>query len=651
MTGPPQDGAPLSHLTSELREILDRLPRGPGVYLLKNREGTIIYVGKAKSLFSRVRSYFSRASRDTRAFVPLLERVVGDVETIVTRNEKEALLLENTLIKRHKPRFNVMLRDDKSYLVLRLDPTAPYPRLEVTRRIHDDGARYFGPYHSATACRQTLRLVNRHFQLRTCSDRTLSSRSRPCLQHQIQRCPAPCVIEVDPRRYSQQVEDVTLFLRGRGAELMVELERRMRQAAEELEFERAARIRDQLAALRSAQQGQQVVGDSLVDQDVVGFHREGDQADLVVLLVRQGKLVGRRPFSFSGQEFPDDELLSGFLSRYYERGETIPRQILVSLELEDREAKRQWLGELGGDPVEILVPKRGDKRRLLELARQNARANFFSRRQRETDVEQSLAKVQLRLRLSRPPRRVECYDVSGFQGELVVASMVVLVDGTPLPAAYRHFTIRSQNKDDFASMYEVLCRRLRRALNRDAGWELPDLFVVDGGKAQLSMALTALGDVGLPDGSAPPDLVALAKERPAPRHRPGSATGEPEGPRRPERVYLPRVKDPIVLLPHTAEHFLLTRIRDEAHRFAITQHKKLRQRRGLRSSLDEIPGIGQKRKRELLKAMGSLRRIREATLEELAEVPSMTSKAAEAVVAYLRSPPGDDKEGEPGRDL
>jgi excinuclease ABC subunit C len=702
---------PLGHLRPGLREVLERLPREPGVYILRGHEGEMLYIGKGKNLSARVRSYFSRSSGDTRAFVPLLEHIVGDVETIVTRNEKEALLLENTLIKKHTPRFNVMLRDDKSYLVLRLDPGARFPRLEVTRRIRDDGARYFGPYHSATSCRQTLRLVNRHFQLRTCTDRTLRSRRRPCLQHQIGRCLAPCVLEVDPELYGQQVRDVTLFLRGRGAELITELDQRMREAAAGLEFELAARIRDQIAALRSAQLAQQVVAETLVDQDVFGFHREGDQADVVVLQFREGKLVGRRPYSLSGQEFPDQEMLSGFVSSYYllREGERPPARVLVPLSLEDDEAKRQWLADLRDGPVEILVPRRGDRRRLLDLAQKNARANFATRRRREADLEEALAKLQRRLRLTRPPRRIECFDISGFQGQLVVASMAVLTDGEPERSRYRHFTIQSEHKDDFAAMYEALSRRLQRARSGEAGWELPDLIVVDGGKAQLSMAVAALRDAALPSTVEAPDLVALAKERPeggagaggaapstpikqggagaggaapstpikqggagaggaapstpikqggagaggaapsTPIKQGGAGAGgaAPSTPpddrsRRPERVFLVGVKDPLVLRENSAELYILTRVRDEAHRFAITHHKKLRRRRGLRSGLDDIPGIGPKRKRELLKAMGSLRRIREAGVDELAAVPGMTLKAAEAVAAYLKQPEPDD---------
>ena len=623
----------MDHLSAELRRILDLLPREPGVYLMRDHDGQVIYVGKAKNLFSRVRSYFNSGG-DGRAFVPLLVQLVADVETMVTRNEKEALLLENTLIKKHKPRHNVMLRDDKNYLVLRLDPLARFPRLEVIRRIKDDGARYFGPYHSATSCRQTLRLVNRHFQLRTCRDRTLESRKRPCLQYQIGRCPAPCVFEVDAQEYDRHVQDVTLFLRGKGQDLIASLQQRMRAAAEALEFELAARIRDQATALRAALQQQHVVSEEMADQDVFGYFREGDDVDLVVLLMRRGKLVGRRPFSLSGQEFPDQEVLSALVSRYYDRGEQVPAQVLVPLVLEDAVAKRQWLSELRGSAVKILVPRRGARRRLLDLARRNARSNFETRRHRDADREEALAKLQRRLRLSRYPRTIECYDISQFHGEEVVASMVVLQSGEPLRSGYRRFRIRGKRKDDFAAMYEVLSRRLRRAREGDQGWDLPDLLVVDGGKAQLSMALAALKDVGLPEGGEEPGVVALAKERTS--RDPGADDAGPEpGDNIPDRVFLPHVKDPILLRPNTAELFLLSRIRDEAHRFAITYHKSLRKRKKLRSGLEDIPGIGPKRRKALLRDLGSLKRIRAASLEELRAVPGMSSRAAEAVAEYF----------------
>ena len=444
------------------------------------------------------------------------------------------------------------------------------------------------------------------------------------------------MLEVDREGYAAQVQDVSLFLRGKGDQLVQDLEQRMAEAAQELAYERAARLRDQIAALRAALIGQQVVGDSLVDQDVFGYHREGDRLDAVVLVIRQGKLLGRRPYSLSGQEFPDEEVLSALVGRYYDRGEEVPRQVLLPMALEDEEAKRQWLADLRGGAVDLLVPMRGDKVRLLELATRNARSNFESRRQRESDMVEALGKLQRRLRLSRLPRRIECYDVLHLQQESVVVSMVVLLDGEPARGEYRKFRVNAPEKDDFAAMYEVLSRRLRRAREGDAGWDLPDLLVVDGGKAQLSMASAALRDVGLAAGAEPPDLVALAKERSGP---------DAQGEERPDRVFRVGVKDPVLLRPNTAALYLLARARDEAHRFAITYHKALRRRRALRSGLEDIPGIGPGRRKALLKHLGSLRRVRAASTEDLAAVPGMTRKAAENVAKYFASGVPDDSDG------
>ncbi len=459
------------------------------------------------------------------------------------------------------------------------------------------------------------------------------------------------MFDIDPDEYARQVEDVTLFLRGRGELLLTDLRQRMQRVAEELDYERAARLRDQIAAVESSLLGQRAVSDTLVDQDVVGFFREGDRVDLVVLIIRQGKLSGRRAFSLSGQEFPDDEVVSAFVGRFYDRGEPPPRELLLPLELEDQEAKAQWLAELRGSPVSLLTPRRGKKRKLLELARRNAESNFQTRRSHGMDAEQALAKLQKRLRLSRLPRRIECYDISGFHEQQVVASMAVLESGEPRTGQYRRFKVRSKNRDDFAAMYEVLSRRLRRARQGDEGWALPDLIVVDGGKAQLSMALAALEDVGLPPGVDPPDVVALAKERPVAdialtaSESESASPGKPEEDKtKPDRVFLPGEKDPVRLRTHTAELYLLSRIRDEAHRFAITYHRQLRQRKTLRSGLEDIPGIGPRRRQLLLKELGSLKRVREATVEQLLAVPTMTSKAAEAVARYFASGPVDGKE-------
>jgi excinuclease ABC subunit C len=694
----------LDTLDPALREILDRIPPDPGVYLMKDKKGKIIYIGKAASLRARVRSYFTR-SGDNRAFVPLLNRLLGDIETVVTNNEKEALLLENNLIKQHQPRFNVKLVDDKNYLVLRLDPTARYPRLEVVRRIGHDQARYFGPYHSATAVRAALKVVNRHFKLRTCTDHVLNTRTRPCLQYQIKRCDAPCVFPVPDAEYADQVRDVTLFLQGKDQELLTRLRTRMKEAATGLEFERAAAVRDQIAALEKTLESQRVVSEDLRDQDVLGFYREGDRVEIAVLHVRLGKLLGRESFSFTDQEFPDDEILSSFVGLYYDLGTTIPDEVLLCCPIEDVQVKAEWLRERRGRKAEVLIPKRGERARLVELANKNAAAAFYSRRNKARDTDELLGKIQQRLGLKHLPRRIECFDISHIQGSYTVASMVVFIDGEPAKGEYRRFKIRMARNDDFASMYEVISRRFRRSVKgqgrsaaapgrgeqagtyealaaagegsapglalaepappsygpspgpsqeideeepadnprrrgRGAGqerlWPLPDLLVIDGGKGQLGSALAALKDVGVDLGvtSSPLDVVALAKDR-------ETMSGEKQT----DRVFLPRIKDPIPLRPNTAELHVLSRIRDEAHRFAITFHGELRRRRTLRSALADVPGIGARRQRELLRHFGSLKKVREASLEELLAVPGMSRPAAEAVRRFFEEGGGSAGEG------
>jgi excinuclease ABC subunit C len=625
----------LDELDDRLREILDRIPPDPGVYLMKDKKGRIIYVGKAASLKARVRSYFTR-SGDTRAFVALLGRLLGDIETVVTNNEKEALLLENNLIKQHQPRFNVKLVDDKNYLVLRLDPRARYPRLEVVRRIGKDGAKYFGPYHSATSCRATLQVVNRHFKLRTCTDHVLNSRRRPCLQYQIKRCDAPCVYPIPNEEYGKQVQDVALFLEGKDQELLKRLQGRMRDASAATEYEVAAAVRDQIRALEKTLEEQRVVSAELRDQDVFGLYRQGDAVEIVVLSVRNGKLLGRRNFSFSGQEFPTEEVLSSFVSLYYDLGAFIPDEVLLPLTVEDAAVKAEWLTEKrGARKVDVVAPRRGGKHKLIELADKNAASSFFTRRNKNEDTEAALSKLQSRLSLKRLPRRIECFDISHIQGTATVGSMVVFLDGEAAKSEYRTFKVKTATNDDFASMYEVLSRRFRRGKAGEAGWVLPDLLVIDGGKGQLSTALAALRDAQIDVGMNGLDVVGLAKER-----------EDESGEKQPDRVFLARAKDPIRLRANTAELFLLMRVRDEAHRFAVTFHKKLRRRRTLRSALEDVPGVGQKRKRELLKHFGSLKKVRAATVEELARAPGMTTAAAEAVVRYFAdAPPAPADEG------
>jgi excinuclease ABC subunit C len=604
--------------------VIERLPTEPGVYLMKDKKGRVIYVGKAKDLRARVAQYFRGA--DERLFVAtgLLARLVGDIETIVVGNEKEALLLENNLIKQHNPRFNVKLTDDKNYIVLRIDPARRFPRVEVVRKIGDDGARYFGPYHSATSARETLRVVNRHFQLRTCTDHVLEHRQRPCILHQIKRCPAPCVLPLDPAAYAEQVEDAALFLAGKRDDLVPRLKTRMKEAATALAYERAAQLRDQLYAVENAKIAQNVVQREQLDQDVIGFHRVADVVEVVVLFMRQGKLIGRRSFRLTDQEIPDSEVVRGFVKSYYELGPTIPDEVLLPLPIDDADVLADWLRERRGSRVLVFAPERGPKVRLVELAHKNAQAQAGSRRG-QSDALAALAKLERRLGLRALPRRIECFDIAHLQGAATVASMVVFHDGEPARQAYRRFKVKTVTNDDFAAMYEVLSRRFRRARDGVPGWEAPDLLVVDGGKGQLGTALAALRDLGFDMvGERGFDAIGLAKER-----------DDAEGEAQPDRVYLRGVKDPVKLRPSSTELMVLARIRDEAHRFANTFHRSLRDRRTLRSSLDDVPGVGQKRKVLLLRTFGSVKKIREASADELAAVPGMSKKAAQAVVQFF----------------
>ncbi|MHB1846831.1 MAG: excinuclease ABC subunit UvrC [Deltaproteobacteria bacterium] len=623
---------PSGGLLPALQDKLDRLPASPGVYLMKDREGRVVYVGKAVSLRSRVRSYFNRTG-DSRAFIPLLDGLLGDIEILLTSNEKEALILENTLIKKHKPRFNVMLRDDKSFICLRLDGRSAYPRLEIVRAKgqKEDGASYFGPYSSASSIRETLRVVNRHFQLRTCTDREMAGRSRPCLEHQLGRCPAPCVFDVPRERYAESVREVGLFLSGKADQLTGELTGRMQGAAAGERFEEAARLRDQLRAVERSLERQRVVQAERIEEDVFGVAREGPHLAVALLLVRQGRLVESRAFDFTKQEFPTDELLGSFVSLYYDRA-TPPRELLLPLPIEGADSLAALLSEKAGRQVGVLVPQRGEKRRLVEMACQNAEQALRARAKKGADLDETLSRLVHRLNLTRSPRRIECYDISNFQGTEVVGSKVAFRDGEPDKGNYRRYRIRSfSGQDDFAALYEVLSRRLGKG---KVEGDLPDLLVIDGGKGQLEVAMAALRDQGV----SGVDVISLAKSRLV-EGEAGKGDGATHSP---ERVFLPGVKEPVVLRQNSSEIFILQRLRDEAHRFAIGYHRKLRDRRTLRSALDAIAGIGPSRRRALLRRFGSLQGVRAAEPAEIAAMPGFGPELAERVLGALKaggSPP------------
>ncbi|MDI1451254.1 excinuclease ABC subunit UvrC [Polyangium sp. 6x1] len=653
---------------------LDTLPTKPGCYLFYDKTGAAIYVGKAKSLRSRVRSYFQEGGSDSRYFIPILRKIVRDLETVVTSTEKEAAVLENELIKKHKPRFNVKLRDDKDFLCLRIDTKNPWPRLETVRRPSPDGARYFGPFHSATSARRTLHLVNKHWKLRTCTDLDMASRRRPCLQYQIKRCPAPCVYEVDRDDYAEQVRSVSLFLEGRHDELTGELEKRMKEAARSMEFERAAIYRDQLKAVESARESQRVVSVKDVDQDVVGLYREGSIAEVELIKVRSGRVADTVSFSLRGVELPDEEILGNFLTQYYgDEAEVpvdvIPDEILLPVLPDGAEGVSEWLGDRRGRKVALVVPQRGPRVELLAMARENAEHAFKEKQRASDDIEARLDDLRERLRLPSLPRRIECCDISHLGGGDTVGSIVALRDGQPDRKHYRNFRVRTKTEgDDYAAMYEVLARRFRRgrtakeikeaeaaaeaaaeaeadlaaeaatdamaeteteapppssSKKAEAEWDLPDLFVVDGGRGQLNVALSAARDLGLHDLP----IVGLAKER-------ESVIGE----KMVDRVYLPGQKNGIQLRPGSSSLFFLARARDEAHRFANHIREKLGKARRLRSEIEDIPGLGDAVRKALLRELGSMGALRTATDAQILAVTGVTKRHLTAIRKVIAAP-------------
>jgi len=606
-------------------EKLANLPSRSGVYLMRDDRGKVIYVGKAKDLRARVRAYFNNP--DERSQIQFLVRRVDDVETLVTSNDKEALILENNLIKQYKPRYNIRLKDDKSYLSIKVTTQHAWPRIFTTRKIVKDGNRYFGPFASAVAARETLDIVEKHFLLRNCTEHNFKNRSRPCLQYQIKRCLAPCVLPVSQPDYRERVRQAILFIEGKQNELLSELRQRMAEKSEALEFEAAAKVRDQIQAVEKTLEKQRMVAHWGSDQDVFGLYREGGFIEVQILFVRQGKLTGSQSYSLEDLEFPDEEVMGALLTQFYQGHRFIPDEILLPVELEDAEVREEYLRESKGKRVSIFSPQRGDKRELVEMARENARQSFSERHDQEKAREKMLQELRSKLRLKNYPQRIECFDISMLHGAHAVGSMVTFINGEPDKSRYRHYRIRtidaSSGGDDFGMMLEVLKRRFTRG---QAEEDLPDLVVVDGGRGQLAMALAAMAEVGIKGVEA----VGLAKMRVQ------SAPRSAEIERSEERVFLPGQSNPVILKRNSNALFLLQRVRDEAHRFAITHHKKLRARQTLFSALDHIPGVGGARKRALLRAFGSIKRIEEATLEDLLKVPSMNEKAAREILQSLR---------------
>ncbi len=590
---------------------------------MKSADGEVLYVGKANNLRSRLRSYFS-SKGDGRAQIRFLMNRVRNIDTIVTDTEKEALLLENTLIKKHRPRYNINLRDDKTYISLRLDLREEYPALQMVRKVKRDGALYFGPFSSSSAVRETLKEIHRIFPLRRYPIQTCRRRTRPCLFHQIGQCSGPCHGLIAPDEYRELVGGVVSLLSGRENETIGLLRQKMEASAANMQFEEAARLRDQIRAIETTVERQKVSEAGGGDQDVIGVHRDGGEVEVVLLFIRQGKLTGRRTYSLEWR-LDEDELLSSFLQQYYGREVLIPDRLLLPFLPEDAGPLGDWLSESKGKKVEVLAPRRGEKRRLVEMAERNALESFRERGSRREARLNVLEEIRERLHLSKVPRRVECFDISNVQGRFSVGSMAVFTDGEPDRKEYRRFRIRTvEGADDFASLYEVLLRRLKRGIERQ---DLPDLILIDGGKGQLSVLMTALGDLEL---TGRIDAASIAKSRVMANVR-GKAVERSE-----ERFFLPGRKNPVLLRQGSPSLFLLERLRDEAHRFAITYHRKLRSKSALHSPLEDVPGVGPARRKVLLKYFESLRKIREASLEELKAVPGLPEEVAKNIYDFSR---------------
>lgn len=607
-----------------LRDQIDRFPHAPGVYLMQDVKGTVVYVGKAKHLRNRVRQYFSQ-SGDPRYHIRLGLPTVDRIDFIVTNTEKEALILENTLIKKHRPRFNISLRDDKNHVHLRLDPRQPYPRLTVVRRPGKDKALYFGPYASSQAVRETLRTLYRAFPIRSCTDSVFNSRTRPCLYYEIAQCVAPCVPGyTTAAAYEELVQQVILHLQGRSDDIVKALKIQIARASEALRFEDAGRLYKRLQAVQETMGKQRVTAMKQRDQDIFGYYRAGNTLQLQTLNVRSGQLVGGRPYAFSQQLGSESEALSSFIFQYYVDNPYIPREVLLPVQLEDAAALAEWLSDKKQRQVAVEAPQKGDKHHLVQLAMKNAALAYQKEHDADEQQRRTLEELQSKLHLRHLPQRIECFDISNISGALAVGSMVTFQDGQPDKQRYRRYRIKTLvGPNDFGMMLEVLRRRYRRAV---AEHDLPDLLLVDGGKGQLQMALRALEELGITEL----EVAGIAKSR----LTVGKANGIRQ--RSDERLHRPGRKNPVTFAPNSSALFLLQRVRDEAHRFAITYHKTLRRKQALRSELEDIPGIGAQRKTLLLRHFGSLKQIRNASLAELYAVPGLPQQLAQTIFDHFK---------------
>ena len=598
-------------------EQLRQLPAKPGVYLMRDGEGNVLYVGKAANLHHRVRSYFGAGQKLSTKLQRMVARV-SDFEFYVTASEQEALILELNLIKRHRPRYNVRLKDDKTFPYLKIDLNEDWPRVHITRRLEENGGRYFGPFASAKSIRQTLKMIRGIFPFRSCSKAITGTDLRPCLEYHIHHCLAPCIGVVSRQEYAEVIKQVILFLEGKQEMVVQELESKMKQAAEALNFEQAALLRDQIQAVDRVIEGQRIATKVRGEQDVIAFAQDKDQAYVQVFFIRSGKLIGRESFILQGTSSEEPhQIMTSFIKQFYNSSPHIPPLLLLQCGVEDRAIIENWLESKRGGKVHIQVPGRGSKKQLVETVAENARQGLEQLKIKQlamlTALEASLDEIQRELQLKCAPLRIECYDISNIQGKNAVGSMVVFDKGKPKPAHYRRFRIKTvSGANDYAMLQEVLKRRFKRVSHAANAWAiLPDLVLIDGGRGQLNCAVAAMQEVRAESIAT----ASLAKEN--------------------EEVFIPQRAKPIIL-PHSSPGLqLLQRLRDEAHRFALGYHQKIHRKETFASALDTIPGIGVKRKRSLVKQFGSVGAIRRASIEDLAATEGMSRRLAKKIKELL----------------
>jgi excinuclease ABC subunit C len=617
----------------KLSRKLKTIPTGTGVYMMKDARNEVIYVGKAKILRNRVRSYF-QSSGDERLFIKFLVKRIADIDFVLTDTEKEALILENNLIKQFKPRFNINLRDDKTFVSIKLDMNQKFPYPVIIRQIEpytgkgkgakkNDKILYFGPYSSSRAVRETLRYVNGLFPIRKCSQNVFKSRVRPCLYYQIGKCVAPCCDLVDESTYKELINEIILVLKGKNAELLKVLKKNMHDASVALKYEKAAKFRDRILAIEKTVEKQKISTLEFVDRDVFGYYGEGNRIQIQAMFIRNGNLEDIASYRFSTINNTLSNVFCSFVNQFYVQTRFIPDEIVMPVESEDKEILEELLSEKKGHKVKVICPKRGEKHKLMEMATKNAENAFKIRLDVGDSIESTLVSLKKLLSLTNIPKRMECFDISNISGKQAVGSMVTFENGVPAKNKYKRYKIKTVSQsDDYAMMYEVLTRRYTRAFKED---DFPGLTVVDGGKGQLGIARRVFDELGVDRV----DVIALAKGK-------KKATGHADSKQKlDERVFVSDNADPIVLDQDSPELRLLVNIRDEAHRFALAYHKKLRKEQYYKSPLDKITDIGQVKKKNLLKHFGDIQKIRKASLDELGKVKSISAKNAKYIYNYF----------------